>query len=279
MSAGARLLSVAERLVEACPAELGSEIAVTGSVGAGLADELSDLELLLLVNAPPEPSRVTAWLESVGATDVLAGQDSSGTWAWCLVDGVEVEPYWGSLEETRREVDAVAAGESVEHGALAFAHVVTHSVVLRSHGAFRDFEARLAGYPEELPRRLVETAAAVWELPSARLGAAARGDRLPVQWFLQQDAGRVLRVVFALNRRWELPRWKWLAAFAAELDPAPDRLAQRVVEPLVARDAVGAVRAMVELVRDTLELVPSDFGVAAARRATERRLAALEQLA
>jgi hypothetical protein len=279
MSAGARLLSVAERLVEACPAELGREIAVTGSVGAGLADELSDLELLFLLDAPPEPSRAAAWLESAGATDVLAGRDSSGTWAWCVVDGVEVEPYWGSLEEARREVDAVAAGESAVHGALAFAHVVTHSVVLRSGGALADFEACLGEYPEALQRRVVEDAVAGWEIQSPRLGAAQRGDRFAVQWSLHREAERVLRVVFALNRRWEPPRWKWLDAYAAGLEVAPDRLAERVVAPLVEDDAVAAVRALAELVRDTLALVPPEFDVAAARRGTERRLAVLGRVA
>jgi hypothetical protein len=279
MSAGARLLSVAERLVDACPAELGREIAVTGSVGAGLADELSDLELLLLVDAPPEPARVTTWLESVGATDVLAGRESSGTWAWCLVDGVEVEPFWGSLQEARRGVDAVVAAEAFGHGALAFAHVVTHSVVLRSGGELSDFEARLGAYPEELRRRVVEDAIAGWEIPSPRLGAAQRGDRFPVQWHLHREAERVLRVVFALNRRWEPPRWKWLAVHAAELEIVPPRLAARIVEPLVATDAVVAVHSLAELVRETLALVPPEFDVAAARRGTERRLTVLGRVA
>jgi hypothetical protein len=201
MSAG-RLLDVATLLVEECPIELAAEAAVSGSVGAGLADELSDLELLFLVDEAPDPGRIAAWLESAGATDVLSGSDSSGTWAWCRLDGVEVEPYWDSLRHAEQVVGAIVAGEAVEHGSLAFAHVLTHSVVLRSAGALRDLAARLATYPEPLRRRLIEDAARPWEVPSPRLGAALRGDRFPLQWFLGQDAERVLRVVFALNRRW-----------------------------------------------------------------------------
>jgi hypothetical protein len=188
---------------------------------------------------------------------------------------VEVEPYWGLLEEAEREVAAVVAGEAVEHGSFAFAHVLTHSIVLRSAGALRDLAVRLATYPEPLRRRLIEDAARAWEVPSPRLGAALRGDRFPLQWFLGQDAERVLRVVFALNRRWELPRWKWLAAYVPTLEVAPHRLAERVVEPLLAEDGLVAARTMLELVRDTLDLVPSQIDVSRARRGTAQRLATL----
>jgi predicted nucleotidyltransferase len=35
------------RLAESCPAEIGDEIAVTGSVALGLAEKRSDIELKL----------------------------------------------------------------------------------------------------------------------------------------------------------------------------------------------------------------------------------------
>jgi len=279
MSAPARLLSVAERLVEAWPAELGREIAVTGSLGAGVADEFSDVELLLLVDRVPEPASVARWLETVGAVDTLAGSDSSGTWAWCRVDGVEVEPYWGNLGEARDEAAAIASGDVVEHGRLGFAHVATHWIVLRSDGALAELERTLAAYPESLRRRLVEDAVAGLEIPSPRLGAAQRGDRLSVEGFLVANAHRILRLVFALNRRWEPPRWKWATTFAASLELAPDRLGPRLVEPLVEPNALAAVRAMLELLDETLALVPPELDVEAARRGTERRLAAVREAA
>src|SRR5687767_12873061 len=91
------LLELARRFADECPPELGREIAVTGSVGAGLADGYSDIELLHLVEERPAVDAVTRWLESLGATDVLAGEAETGVWAWCRFGDAEVEPFWGEL--------------------------------------------------------------------------------------------------------------------------------------------------------------------------------------
>jgi hypothetical protein len=269
------LLELARRLAEECPPELGREIAATGSVGAGLADGYSDVELLFLVDERPSVEAVRTWLESVGATDVLAGEQSGGVWAWCRFGDVEVEPYWDELDRLRGEVDVVAAGETSEHARLALGYVLTHCRPLRAEGPLAELGARLAEYPDALRRRLVEDAIAGWEIPSPRLGPALRGDRFAVEGFLMNDAERVLRIVFALNRRWEPPRWKWLAYHVSTLEVAPPRLAERVVSVLLESDAVLAVARMLELVRETLSLIPDEFDVSAARKGIEARLARL----
>lgn len=269
------LLGLAERLAGACPRPLGREIAATGSVGAGLADTYSDVELLHLVDGLPAEQDVRDWLASVGASDVLAGTAEGGIWAWCRFDGVEVEPYWDRLDRLRAEVDAVLSGETTEHRRVALAHALLHCRPLRSEGALGELAGRLREYPESLVQRLVADAAAGWEIPSPRLGAALRGDRLPVQAFLLDDAQRVLRIVFALNRRWEPPRWKWLGYHAATLELAPPRLAERITGTLLEADAVLAVTRMLELIRETLTLVPVEIDVAAAVEGVEARLARL----
>ncbi|HUH15238.1 MAG TPA: hypothetical protein VML35_05085 [Gaiellaceae bacterium] len=61
----------------------------------------------------------------------------------------------------------------------------------------------------------------------------------------------------------------------AELEFAPDRLAERLVASLIEPDAVAAVRAMTRLAAETLARVPDDLDVAAARRGIDARLASL----
>lgn len=269
------LLELARRLADECPPELGREIAVTGSVGAGLADGYSDIELLHLVPERPAVGAVSRWLESLGAQDVLAGDQPDGVWAWCRFGDVEVEPFWGDLARLPAEVDAILAAETTEHSRIALGYVLTHCRPLRTDGAFAEQAARLVEYPDAVRRLLVGSAVSGWEIPSPRLGPAVRGDRFPVESFLLNDAERVLRIVFALNRRWEPPGWKWLGYHAATLDEAPPRLAERVVAVLLESDAVLAVARMLELVRETLALVPDEFDVSAARTGIEARLARL----
>ena len=84
MSAPAeRLVALARDVAAACPPELGREIAVMGSAGTGLAGAHSVLELLFLVDDVPTPERARAWLDSVGATDLVVRVDGSDVWAWC----------------------------------------------------------------------------------------------------------------------------------------------------------------------------------------------------
>ena len=270
-----RLLSVARALVARCPADLGTEIAGTGSVGAGLADAYSDIELLFLGETVPAPERVREWLEEVGATDIAAGAEEAGVWGWGRVDGVELDPFWGQLDEADAEVAAITSGEVVEHARIAFAHVLLRAVTLRTSGALDGLARRCDSYPEGLAARLIADVLAEWELPATRIGAAMRGDALSAVGFLRRDVRRVLRIVFALNERWEPPRWKWLRAYARDLDIAPQALVDRVEQSLLGSDLVASSRTATELARDALDLLPAEVDSARARRGLDLRLASL----
>lgn len=272
-----RLLEVAQELVEDCPAELGSEIAVTGSVGAGLADEYSDIELLFLSETVPNTERVREWLEGVdGTQEVRVGRENGGVWAWCRLDGVEIDPYWGTLAEAVAEVEAITSGTVVEHRRLAFAHVLRHSIALRTSGVLEELARSCRDYPEGLGSRLIVDALSGWELPAVRIGAIARSDVLEARSWLQHDAERVLRIVFTLNEQWEPPRWKWLRVYAAELTIAPPKLVERLERVLLMEDLVAASRTLNALALEVLALLPDDVDRERAERGLEVRIAALE---
>jgi hypothetical protein len=275
-----RLLELARGLIAECPAELGDEVAVTGSVGAGLADEHSDIELLFLVESVPEPARVREWLDGVSGTEsVLADREDSGVWGWCRLGGVEIDPYWGLLSEAVAEVDAITSGSVLEHRRLAFAHVLLHSAHVRSRGALAEFADRCDEYPTGLGRRLIEGAIRGWEIPAERIGSAVRGDVLEARAWLQHDAERILRIVFALNRRWEPPRWKWLRDYAGTLPITPAGLVDRIETALLSSEPPEASRALAELGLEALELVSEEVDCERARKGLTTRIAALDQLA
>lgn len=274
-----RLLELARDLIADCPIELGGEVAVTGSVGAGLADEHSDIELLFLVETVPEPSQVREWLEDSGAESVLADREDSGVWGWCRLGGVEIDPYWGLLSEAVAEVDAIAGGGVVEHRRLAFAHVLLHCAFLRTRGTLANLADRCAVYPAGLARRLIEDAIKGWEIPAERIGSAVRGDVLEASAWLQHDVERILRVVFALNGHWEPPRWKWLRDYAEMLPITPAGLVDRIETALLSSEPTEASRALAELGLEALELVSEEVDCERARKGLMIRIAALDQLA
>jgi hypothetical protein len=79
------------------------------------------------------------------------------------------------------------------------------------------------------------------------------------------DASRVVRIVFALNRVWQ-PTHKRLAARVASLAVKPVRLAERIDEALSEPDPRRALLVMTELQAETVALAPDGPNVNRARR-------------
>ena len=69
------------------------------------------------------------------------------------------------------------------------------------------------------------------------------------------DVGSVLRILCALNRQWE-PDWKWLRERTETFDVAPERLPERIDGIFSSQSAERAVELCLELVLDTLRLIP-----------------------
>ena len=79
------------------------------------------------------------------------------------------------------------------------------------------------------------------------------------------DATRVLRIVYALNRVWP-PTTKRVAARVEGLPVKPERLAERIEEALTEPDPFRALLVLNELQLETVELAPSGPNVDRARR-------------
>jgi hypothetical protein len=62
---------IAQALAALCPPVLGQEVAVTGSVSKGLADDTSDIEQVFYVQNLPDIQRRDTWLHQIGAKEIL----------------------------------------------------------------------------------------------------------------------------------------------------------------------------------------------------------------
>jgi len=79
------------------------------------------------------------------------------------------------------------------------------------------------------------------------------------------DAVRVVRILFALNRVWQ-PTLKRVADRTAALTHKPERLAERIDEALTEPDPRRALLVMIELQLETLALAPDGPNVNRARK-------------
>jgi predicted nucleotidyltransferase len=259
------LQDLAQRVADALPLEVAEEVVLTGSVSRGVADEVSDIEMLIVT---PEPMELAACFEHARA----AGLEELDTWGdqstptrrvSGLLEGVSLELVWWSRENTESSIDSFFSSSDLSSAADAIAH----GVALRTSGSLSRWQARLSDYPEELARARIEDAALTWGgFPPAGLLTLTRpGERLARTERMVDDASRILRILFALNRVW-LPTNKRLAARVASLAAKPARLAERIEEAFSEPDPRRALLVMTELQAETVALAPDGPNVNRARR-------------
>jgi predicted nucleotidyltransferase len=259
------LRDLAQRVVDALPRAVVEEAVLTGSVSRGDADELSDIEMLVVTPKPLEPA---ACFEHARA----GGLDELDTWGDPATparrvsgrrEGVAVELVWWSREHAELSIDSFFNRESSSSAADAIAH----GIALRTAGSLSRWQARLRDYPEELAKARIEDAALTWGgyAPAGLLTLARPGERLARTERMLDDASRVLRIVYALNRAWQ-PTHKRLEARVAALAVKPARLVERLDEAFAEQGARRALLVMTELQSDTVALAPGGPNVDRARR-------------
>src|SRR5689334_4285762 len=180
-------------------------LAVAGSVGAGLADRFSDLELDCYWFRPPVDADRLGPVEAMGGT-LLA------LWDYDADDEEWSEDYRvGELDITvsnflvgsiDRFLDDVVLGSStdpVRHMRLA---AIQRSRPLIGADLMASWRLRADAYPDALVTALVEQALAPAALAgwAAREALVSRGDDLAAADLLARTGHAVVRAVLALNR-------------------------------------------------------------------------------
>lgn len=257
------LRAIAQAIADALPPAV-DEVVVTGSVSRGVADDVSDMELLIVTRHEFELADCFSLAEACGLRNL-------GTWGRQDVptkrvsgyrDGAPIELIWWSRAHAATAVDAIFEGDpSTTADALA------NGVAVRTSGLLAEWQERLRHYPDELALARIEDAALTWGgFAAAGLLTLVRpGERAALVERLVDDASRVVRIVFALNRVWQ-PTLKRLADRTATLKVKPERLAERIVEALTEPDPSRAVLVMTELQLDTVALAPDGPNVLRAQK-------------
>jgi hypothetical protein len=235
-------------------------LTVAGSVGAGLADRFSDLELDCYWFDPPSE------LDRAGPVHVLGGELEA------LWDYDHDEEEWsdeyrlGELEVTvssflvstiDRFVDDVvvrADTDPVKHMRVA---ALQRSRPLHGPELISTWRARAAVYPDKLVAAVVAQSLSPDVLRGwgAREALADRGDDLAVHDLLTRVAHAVFGAVLALNGIYSPHRMiKWQGQLTGELGVMPEQFAERL-HLLWTGSNAQALRDAETLLADTVQLV------------------------
>jgi predicted nucleotidyltransferase len=250
------LRALAQRVADALPPE-AVEVVLTGSVSRGVADEVSDIELLVVTEQQLslDDAHELAGLAGLEELDGWGDPSTPTRRVSGFVDGEQLETIWWSRELAE---ELFARGGSAE--------AIANGVALRTSGLLAQWQERLADYSDALVVEQVEDAAERWGgyTPTALLTIARPDCGLARMEWLVDSAQRVLAIVFALNRV-HRPTAKRLAARVEPLAVKPERLAERIEEALAEPDPRRALLAMAELQLEAVRLAPSGPNVDRAR--------------
>jgi hypothetical protein len=257
------LREVAQRIAAALPPVV-EEVVPTGSVSHGVADEISDIEMLVVTTMPVDLADCFEHARQVGLVDLdtwgVQGTEVSRVFGY--YEGVPIEMIWWPRDFAESSVAALVSGDQ-----SAAAEALANGIALRTVGLLGTWQQQLRIYPEALVAARVEEAALTWGgfHPTGFLTLARPGERLALVEYLYGDAVRVLRILYALNRVWQ-PSSKRLAARVQALAVKPERLAERIEEALTEPDPLRAMLVMSELQADTADLSPPGPNIDRARR-------------
>jgi hypothetical protein len=246
---------LAQRVADALPGEIAQEVVLTGSVSRGVADEVSDIEMLVVTREPLELEECFSLARGAGLDelDTWGGPDGPTRRVSGYRDGVPLELILWPRDEAQARIHALLTG-----AAPSTADALVYGVPLRTTGLLAAWQKRLSEYPPALAAARIEEAALPWGgfTPAGVLTLIRPDDRLQLTEWLVDAATRVLTIVYAVNRVWQ-PTTKRLEARVAPLAVKPDRLAERIDASLTEPDPRRALLVMTELQLDTVLLAPS----------------------
>ncbi|HVP74886.1 MAG TPA: nucleotidyltransferase domain-containing protein, partial [Gaiellaceae bacterium] len=127
------LRDLAQRVADALPA-LVEEVVLTGSVSRGVADDLSDIEMLVVAEDLPGRDECEACSRAVGLEAIALWSRPESADSHLVsgrLGGVAVELVWWSRAYAEERVGAIAAG-AIHDDRILTADALVHGLPLRT---------------------------------------------------------------------------------------------------------------------------------------------------
>ena len=207
---------------------------VAGSVGAGLADRWSDLELDCYWWQPPTDADRCGPVERLGAALEAFWDYDPDDRVWSedyRLDGLGVTVSNFTVDAIEGLLDAVVDQASTDPVAHMRVAAVQRCQPLRGASVVQAWRARAEHYPDQLVAAMVERSLTPSVLAGwpAREALVERGDTIAVHALLARIAPAVFAALLALNRIYQPHRLaKWQRHLAARLAVAPPDFEQRL---------------------------------------------------
>ncbi len=265
-------------------------VVVTGSTSRGDADRFSDLEMAVYWHGSPStrdrehaPRAASAYVHRLGSfdeadhawtDDLFVGQSESGV----PTSGLLVEVIHQTVEAVETILDDVLLRHDTDERKRLAVAALSACIALSGEKTVAPWQARTAGYPDELARAVVGRYGQLdhfwrWEM------YLARGPNLPALYGAWSEViARLLEVLYAADRRHAFGFKSLTAAVLPLSDAPPDLLARltRIFE-IAPPEAAAVLAQLVEETYDVVERTVPGVDVERLRRVFRYRRAQWEE--
>jgi hypothetical protein len=279
-----RLRAIAEQLAQSFDRHAPPRaLLLAGSAGEGIADELSDIDLIAYYDRLPTLSAIRAWRLDVGVALPGAAVDRRKGWSdtWQRT-GVECQSGGQRVALIEKSLRDLLQGRAPDSPYLMKpAMGLLHGLTIRDDGLIAAWRERIREMPDALARSMASHHLKVFPYWAAHKQLAKRDARLFEVQSLLDGAFHVVGALSAANGLYFTTfQFKRMRVHIAAMEHKPPQLAERL-EALFDSPREVAAAALRQLLTDTVEIVEARFGdlaTAGARQSLDDVHAATDQL-
>lgn len=232
-------------------------ILVTGSVAKGIADENSDIDIIMYYDQMPGEAAFEAFrqaaLDSGGG--FYGGTAQEGFALYQYIDGIRHDFAHARLEETEQLVaDFLAEPDLEDANKQIVLNGILTGVPLKGETITQKWKVQLANYPPHLGKKLVQKYLRFRPLWVLQKMGVERNEIIFLQEELLSAVQNIFGVLCGLNNLYHPGKIKGLDHTIAQMHIAPPHIEQRLPGLFVV-DAQTAVHQLKQLIEETITLV------------------------
>lgn len=246
---------------------------ISGSTSEGLADELSDLDLIIHYETLPTEVELARIRESLGGGAVLTLGGSLADGAEVVqfrLENVDVQVVHSTVSHWEAEIDAMLTGADPASPTAKAMYGTLTSIAVVGDERLRLWQGKIGAYSDPLRRAMISRHIVLFPIWKHLPRLARRDADLWCRQALVDGSFKLLTVLAGVNGKYFTPfQFKRARAFAGGLTHSPDRLIDRL-ESLWSTDLSVSVQTLRQLAAETLDIVERtfpDIDTTSARRA------------
>jgi hypothetical protein len=231
-------------------------IQVAGSVGRGMADRYSDIEIDVYYSDPPSEAERIRAVEGCGAVVDSLDQDDDEWEEQMLLDGVHAATSTFLVSTMGRYLHQVVDEGEIAPQAQTRLYSLQHALPLMGEDLVERWREKAAAYPPRLTHNMLAANLPFHGFWYAEEMLAARDDVLLLYRSFVQVGQQLIGALHGLNRHYlSTPDGiKWMDETLAAMPVKPADCAARIKDAFQAEPAEG-VRILKALIAETLDLV------------------------